>query len=137
MGPQLNVEETQKQMVPWLLTKRLQIVVLLFLPQSSTGGNGEKQKIPLRCPKELEGMGFIAGSRLGLHALKYSLVSFVLLVKPFPPSEGLICFMAIFFSASDSSHLHHSLWKEAVYIKFINYLHKFSLVLLLKLDAGL
>lgn len=58
---------------------------------------GKKRKIPLRCLKDLEGMGFIAGSGLGLHALKYSSVSFVLLVKPLQPSERLICFVAFFF----------------------------------------
>lgn len=103
------------------------------------GGGG----IPPWCLKELEGMGFIAGRGLGLHAgtVRFE-IHFGLICpacKTFPAIRRSRLFHGnffFFFSASDSSHLHHSLWKEAVYIKFINCLHKFSLVLL-KLDASL
>lgn len=100
----------------------------------------KKLNLPV-VPKELEGMGFIAGRGLDLHAATVSFeIRFGIIYPGCKTFTGIrrshLFHGNLCFSASDSSNLHHSQQKEAVYIKFINYLHKFSLELL-KLDAGL
>lgn len=69
MGPWMNVVKTQKQTALWPFTEILQIVVLLFLPHSSTADNWregkEGERNPSVVPKRTRRDGVYSQERFG------------------------------------------------------------------------
>lgn len=105
----------QKQMVFWLLAKRLWKLLLFCLPQSSTGEGEKWGKNALVVLRKYIETRFIAGRDLGLHA---STVLFEIVESHLSCLQHLCSHQKAssvswqFFPVSDSSHLHHSLQKE-------------------------
>lgn len=113
----------QKQTVFWLLVKTLWKLCSSVYSRATQLGkkNGRKKNAPVM-PRKTTEMEFIVGlhaSPLLFEKVWSHLSSLQHLSSHHKVSSGN------FSSASDSSHLHHSLQKEGVYIKFINYSHGF------------